>query len=164
MTVGHDLGELGGASHDPVDITFGWFGEKIRVNPDFSNLMLFEFLDQAAVVDATNLVSSQRTTMTFLRNQIHPDDWDRFMTATKANRQQFDDLLTLSRSIVEAVTRFSSGRLSGSPAGQPNTEASSRGASSSVAYAMAQLRGRPDLKMAVWHAETARRAAAASAN
>jgi hypothetical protein len=163
MTVVHDLGELGTA-RDPIDLTFGWFGEQIRVNPDYSDLVFLEFMHVAAATDLGNRVASQQATMTFLRDQIHPDDWDRFMAAAKANRQQFDDMLKLAGSIVRAVTRFSSGRLSGSSTGQPSTDPNSTGVSSSVAYAMEQLRGRPDLKMAVWHAEAARRAAAASAN
>jgi hypothetical protein len=157
------LGELG-TRRDPVDVTFAWFGETIRVNPQYSDLLFIEFLDAAATVDMNSRTAAQKATMAFLRDQIHPEDWDKFVALNKANNQQFADMLDLAGGIVKAVAGFPTGRPSDSSDGPQPTKPSSTGASSSVASAMAQLQGRPDLKMAIYQAEVERRRAAAPAN
>jgi len=156
----HDLGELG-SPRDPVDITFSWFGESIRVAPNAGDLALIDFLEKARGIDNTDNVSSMIETRAFLRTQIDPRDWQTFTEAATANNQQFEDLLRVARSIVEACARFPTGRPADSSAGLPNTGPKLRDDSSSVEYAMAQLDGRPDLKMAIWQAQQAKLADAA---
>jgi hypothetical protein len=156
-----DLGELG-TPGEPVDMDFGWHGERIRVNPEYSDLAFIEFLDQAARIDAGDDTASMRATLAFLRDQIHPEDWARFMELNRAQHQQFRDLFKLAGNIVAAVARFPTGRPSDSSGGRPSTEQRSRaGSSSAVAQAMADSKGRPDLKMIIWQAQEAKLADAA---
>lgn len=161
--VTRDLGELG-TPGEPVDMAFHWHGVEIRVNPEYSDLTFIEFLDQASRIDAGDDTASMRATLEFLRNQIHPEDWARFMELNRANHQQFRDLFKLAGNIVAAVARFPTGRPSDSSDGPPSTGQKSRaGSSSAVARAMADSKGRPDLKMVIWQAQQAKLADADAA-
>jgi len=153
----HHLGEIG-VARAPVDMSFSWFGEEIRVGPNAGDLDLIDFLEQAAAIDTGDSVKAMIATRNFLRGQIHEDDWDRFMTVAKANNQQFDDLLQVAKDIVSACARFPTGRLSDSSDGQPTTGPKLRDDSSSVEVAMAMAKGRPDIKMVIWQAQQARAA------
>jgi len=158
------LGELG-KKREPVDMVFDWFGEPIRVGPHAGDLTLIDFLERARQIDTSDHVTSMVVTKKFLHEQIDERDWPRLLELAVANNQQFSDLLQLSRDIVEAVTRFPTGPQSGSSDGRPTTKPKSTDTSSSaVAQAMRALKGRPDLKMAIWEAQKARAAEAATAD
>ena len=159
----HDLGELG-TTRPPVDMTFQWFGETIRVSPTASDLGLIDFLEMASTIDTRDKVSAMVATRNYLHGQIDERDWPRVLELAVQHNQQFGDLLSLARSIVEAVAVFPTGRLSDSSDGQPSTNPRSRDAySSAVATAMAASKGRPDVKMIIWEAHKARMARAAQA-
>jgi hypothetical protein len=159
----HDLGELGTA-RPPVDMTFQWFGETIRVSPDAGDLTLIEFLEQASRIDATDATAAMVVVKAFLHGQVDERDWDLLMRKAKENHQQYEDLLTLSKSIVFAVTAFPTGRPSDSSDGPQSTDPKSRAGSFSTParQVIGDMKGRPDLKMVVWQAEQARAADAAA--
>jgi hypothetical protein len=156
------LGELG-RKREPVDMDFGWFGERIRVGPK-AGTGLMAFLDDAESIAAGDTTVATIATRMFLRTQIHEDDWAKFLRIADENDQQLEDLLQLARDIVEAVSNHPIGRRSDSSAGPPSTNQKLRdGYSSAEGEAMARLKGRPDLKMVVWEAHKARHAEAAAA-
>lgn len=168
------LGELG-TPRAPVDIEFGYFGETIRVHPDASDLAVAELMLKAQDIDLGDvdiddpeswdpqttkvMVEAENLAMNMIRRQIHPDDWDRFWKTAKANRQNTIDLMTMIKQIAAEVAKFPTGPSSALSAGRRKTEPKSKGGSSSQsARALKLLDGRPDLKMAAWQANRARRA------
>jgi hypothetical protein len=168
------LGELG-TPRAPVDMEFGYFGETIRVHPDASDLAVAELMLKAQELDLGDIditdpdswdpettkvmVEAENLATSMIRQQIHPDDWERFWKTAKANRQNTIDLMTMIRRIAEQVAKFPTGPSSASSGGRRKTKPKSKGGSSSQqARALKLLDGRPDLKMAVWQAEQARRA------
>lgn len=154
------LGELG-KERPAVDLDFLWFGETMRVAPDAGDLSLVEFMEVAEQVDENNVVEAMRLTKSFLKGQVDERDWPRLMELAKQNHQQFEDLMELSKAIIEAVANLPTGRSSGSSAGRPSTAQKSKGGSSSmeadVTEALAIMKGRPDLKMILWEADQHRR-------
>lgn len=163
------IGTLG-TLRDAVDLDFEYFGLVIRVNPDTTDLNMWEFLESAAEIDESNAAQSIRAIGTYLRDLIHPDDWDTFWRASKANRQQLPDLMQTARAITEAVAGFPTGQRSGSSDGQPSTSRKSGGGTSSQRRASSRTRqieadsraalsmvvDRPDLKVVVADAHQAR--------
>jgi len=157
------LGELSRGPREPVEMDFPWFRATIRVAPDAGDLSLIDFLEKAEQLDVGDEVGVMLATKEFLKAQIDERDWPQFLALAKQNRQNFQDLLQVAKDITKAVASFPTGRPSDSSDGRPHTEAKSKVGSSSpaVAQAMADLQGRPDLKMFIWQAELARAAAAA---
>jgi hypothetical protein len=175
------LGELG-TVRAPVDMDFPYFGETIRVHPDASDLAAAELMLKAQDIDLGDadindpeswspettkvMVEAENIAITMILQTIHPDDFDRFMKTARANRQNTIDLMSVTRSLCAEVARFPTGLSSVSSAGRHKTKQKSKGGSSSRpagrdarnARALKLLDGRPDLKMAVWQAEQARRA------
>jgi hypothetical protein len=169
------LGELG-TPRAPVDMDFPYFGEVIRVHPDASDLAVAELMLKAQDIDlgdvdindpdswdpqtTKTLVEAENLAMNMIRQQIHPDDWDRFWKTARANRQNTIDLMALVKTLAAEVAKFPTGPSSASSGGRRKTKPKSKGGSSSQvsARALKLLDGRPDLKTAVWQAEQARRA------
>ncbi len=163
------IGSLG-AVRDAVDLDFEYFGLIIRVNPDLTDLNQIDFLEAAADIDETNVVKGMKAIGTYLHDLIHPDDWDTFWLASKANRQQLEDLMNTAHAILEAVSGFPTGQPSDSSDGRPTTSQKSGAGTSSqrrVARrrkaiesdsraALSLVQGRPDLKVVVADAHLAR--------
>jgi len=160
-----DLGDLSRGQREPVDMTFRWFGVTIRVAPDAGDLSLIAFLEQAETIDVGDEVGIMLATKEFLRAQVDERDWTQFFTIARQQRQQFKDLLQVAKDITAAVARFPMTRPSDSSDGRPHTSTTSKvGSSSQVAVqAMADLKGRPDLKMFIWQAQQAKAAQEAEA-
>lgn len=169
QTAPQHLGELGKSKGPRIDLTFGWFGHQIRVNPGAGELELIDFMTKAAKVevpdDDASLAESapaMEVTLDFLRRQIHPDDWDLFWDVAKTNRQSTMDLMEIAMQIVEAVSGFPTTPPSDSRTGRRATKQKSKGGSSSPATpsltsrALELLRGRPDLQDIVLQAQTER--------
>jgi len=167
------IGSLG-TIRDALDLDFEYFGVVVRVNPDLTDLNQIEFLENASSIDESNATRGMLAIGTYLRDLVHPDDWDVFWRASKANRQQLDDLMQTAHAIVEAVSGFPTGRLSGSSAGQSTTKPRSGAGTSSARRAgrrqaaieadtraaLSMVEGRPDLKVVVADAHQARQSRA----
>lgn len=175
------LGELG-TPRAAVDMDFPYFGEIIRVHPEASDLAAAELMLKAQDIDLRGdvdindastwdaettkvMVEAENLAMSMIRQQIHPDDWDRFWKTARANRQNTVDLMNVTKTIAAEVAKFPTGPLSVSSGGRRNTSKKSKGGSSSrpagygsATRALRLLDGRPDLKMAVWQADRAKRA------
>ncbi len=147
------LGDLG-TPRGPVDPdTFGWFGSVVRVNPAMTDLDLADFLEVAGsldIDDAAQALAAMGALKGFLRSLIHPDDFAAFWATAKANGQQFADLMTIGRRIIEGVTDRPTMRPSGSTDGPSSTPTSSRSDAASIAASAHP--GRPDLQVAALRA------------
>lgn len=179
----HFIGELGTVrTAEDAAVVFGYFGTRLRANPLASDLAFIEFLDKAENLDKVNEVEAVRLVLDYLREQIHPDDWDEFWRLAKANHQTSTDLMLVSHQIQGAIAGFPTGQPSVSRAGRRATARKSGARSPSRATqtrasrsragvvdgevvsrqdvvmgrAMELLDGRPDLKVAVWEAQQAR--------
>lgn len=152
------LGELG-TVHASTELTFGWFGLTVRVGETAGDLQFIEFIEHAMTLDADDQVEGMKAVMAYLHELVHPDDWDVFWGAAKANRQTFEDLMNVAKAIVEVTSGFPTGRPHASSGGRSTIKRKFKGGSSSQGRALKLLKGRPDLKMAVWQADQARRGA-----
>lgn len=157
-----NIGDLG-AQRDPVDLTFGYFGLVLRVHPDATDLNVADFLMTAAEIDEKNEMLAMKALGAYFKGLVHPDDWDSFWAASKANRQQMEDLIETAKTLLEEVAGFPTTQRSGSSTGRAITRPKSKGGSSSPARrttatgtALKALKARPDLQEAVVLAAKAR--------
>lgn len=124
------LGSLG-TPHEPVDLTFDYFGVVIRVSPDASDLDLVGFMLEAADVEAVDEQKAMQATARYLKGLIAEGDWDTFWRTAKANRQTLPDLLMLGEQIIEALAGVPTERPSDSVGGPQTTPPKSKGGSHS---------------------------------
>lgn len=124
------LGSLG-TPHEPVDLTFDYFGVVIQVNENASDLDLVGFMLDAADVEAVDENKAMQAVARYLKGLIAEGDWDTFWRTAKANRQSMPDLLMLGERIVEAVSGVPTEPPSDSVSGRPNIPSKSKAASSS---------------------------------
>lgn len=161
-----------GRRYDKIDLDFDWFGETIRVHPEVSQASLTEFLAGAADVPQDDEPAAAKLIFGLLRGVIHPDDFDRFWTIAKRERQDPQaDLMPIAKAIVEAMSGFPTGQLSDSSAGSVPTPQSSRvdlpspdvpapvlTGGTTADRALSMLRKRPDLQEFVVMQEEAEQA------
>lgn len=195
MTFLGDFGE----EREPLDLEFGWCGERFRVHPDATDLGFMEFMTSAeeiqlpadvdmdslaadpskAIAVMNSLNTATQSMHRFIRGQIHPDDWERFMSTAKAKRQQTSDLMRLSHNLTAAIARFPTGQSSDSAPSPSSVSKKSSGGSSSAGKARNRalssrespatqrrhkveddaaklLAGRPDLRLLLWEQSKAR--------
>lgn len=126
------LGSLG-TPHEPVDLTFDYFGVVIRVNENASDLDLVGFMLEAADVETVDENKAMQAVARYLKGLIAEDEWDTFWRTAKANRQTMPDLLLLGERIVEAVSGVPTELPSDSVGGQQTTPSTSKARSSSRA-------------------------------
>lgn len=141
-----DLGEFG-TSREAASLTFSYFGETLRTNPDLTDVMVIDLFN---LMDSGDTPVGQRL-QTVVATLVHPDDVDRFREAAKANRQHMEDLGLLAMQLAAAITDRPTLLPSDSSDGQSSTDTSSEDDSSSRALRL--LDGRPDLQVAVIRAQ-----------
>ncbi len=149
-----NIGNLGVPKPAEPD-TFGWFGTEIRVHPRLTDLLLMDFMEEAAGME-----EDDPRVMGFVKAQtrlvIHPDDFDVFWRGALDNGQSSIDLLTVMKTIVESQSQRPTLLPAGSSAGQPRTVTTSPVDSYSPAtgdspltamdrQAIESMPGRPDL-------------------
>lgn len=140
------LGDFGEQVDEPEEVTFGYFGETVRVNPALSDLDLVDFVD--LVGDGTGLGLEQVGLIKdFARQCIHGDDFDRFWATARNNRQGITEVYELLAKIVAAVTERPTGRSSGSAGGPSSTSTNS--ADDDLSTALQRYEGRPDFQLAL---------------
>jgi hypothetical protein len=178
-----------GTARAPIDADFPYFGETIRLHPDANDLVYTEMMMKAQAIDLGDMDIDDPSTWDqeaiaaakeaadlaadMIRQQIHPDDWDRFWKTARANRQNTIDVMGLSQTLAEVVANFPTGPSPASSPGRRTTKSRSKAGSSSRArrtrspstrdtvVTLDLFKGRPDLKAAAWQSEMARRAAEA---
>lgn len=142
------LGALG-TEKEPVEveeISFEYFGETIRANPDLSQLDYVDFLHIAGGLDVDNPVSFGAI-KDFASVCIVAEDFPRFWKLAKKHRQDIDDLFGVCTSVMEAVTERPTGLPSGSADGPTST--GSRFEDGDLSRALKAVEGRADLELFV---------------
>lgn len=157
------LGSLG-TPRDPVDLDFVYFGQTIRVNPDATDLDVADMMAQFGHVDdETQTQDVMGGLRDMLLQPIHPDDRDEFWRLAKANRQRMNDIMTVGKTITEAVSGFPTGQPSDSSTGPMSTVENFEGVSfnradrrtlrrrkvsrPTIDRALSALDGRPDKQL-----------------
>lgn len=144
------------APQEPVNLTFTWYGESIRVDPGASELDLIEFMATAGDVDEADVLRLIPPMQTFLKALVHDEDWPRFWRLSRANHADAaEDMLPLCWAIVQGVTGRPTVRPSDSterPSGRPGP--STPDSSSPVDRALVGMpAGRPDLLLFITDAQ-----------
>lgn len=117
-----DLGDLGGDSVEPVLATFTWFGESFRVNPDMTETTLIDLFEMASAVDVDpeSLDPKQmKFAKDYVREHIHPDDFERLWQVGKEHRQGIQRLMQLCMRVLTLVSERPTVPPSGSSDGRP---------------------------------------------
>lgn len=125
-----DFGDLSGEAVEPVYATFAYFGERFRVNPDLTEVLVVDLLAEAAHVDLDDPRSAGRTEPTvaqnaerskdYVRQHLHADDFDEFWRIAKANRQSVEALLALCWRLLALASERPTSPPSDSSAGRPS--------------------------------------------
>lgn len=111
-----------GRQYEKVELDFDYFEATIRVNPSCSRAALVEFLAEAGTVDQQDEVRAAQLIMRTMREVVHPDDFDRFWTIAKRERQDPQtDILPIAQQVIEATTGFPTGQPSASGPGPATT-------------------------------------------
>jgi hypothetical protein len=119
-----DMGDISGERREAVTASFVFFGERLRVNPDLTEIAIIDLLETAEGIDV-NDARSLTITKEYARAHIHPDDFDRFWSAVRANRQDSAAIMVTCGKILSGITANPTGGRSDSSAGQPVTRTSS---------------------------------------
>ena len=137
---------------------FLFFDETVRFSPSFGEIDLIDFLEAAREVDAEAPSAMSIMKDTF-RACIHPEDFDRFWTTARRERQGVLDLMPILWAAVESVTDRPTQRPSDSSDGPQIIEPKSADASSSRVVHRFEQQGRPDLALLVEKSTAGRRTA-----
>lgn len=149
-----NLGDFG-QQRDGIDISFTYFGDEIRVNPDLSELDVLDFMEQASSMDDED-PRSVHILKGFFRSLLHPDDFETFWGSARRNRQRVDDIQNVAKAVIEAISARPTSQPSDSSPGRRHTARKSRAVSSGKV--LNRLAGRPDLQLAVVKRQEARHA------
>lgn len=143
------LGQLGQPKVAPVD-TFDWFEEEDITIGNVSSLVLIDFMDRAKLVSQDDVAQGLAVLRDAFRSIVAPRDFDRFWTASIANRQEADDLMALMTTLIELRSTRPTRRRSGSRSGPARTAGKSKaGSVSRKVQDRLERGGRADLAIAV---------------
>lgn len=153
-----DLGELG-TPHEAYEDSFGYFGARIRLNPDLTDLTLIKVMRARRDIneDSTG-ADALDATEGLLAAMLHSEDVAPFWDLVESNRQDTDDLGDLVEKLVTVVSGRPTKRPSSSSTGRASTGERS-GAGSSSPGERLEAQGRPDLALIVALAEESRASA-----
>ena len=129
-----DFGDLSGEVVEPIYASFVYFGGRYRINPDLTETLVVDLLAEAAHVDLDDPRSEGRTEPTvaqnaerskdYVRQHLHPDDFDEFWRVAKANRQSVESLLAVCWRLLALASERPTSPPSDSSAGRPITSQS----------------------------------------
>jgi hypothetical protein len=158
------IADFGGEGYDITTIdTFGWYGEDIRTNPDFTPLDLIDLAEEleATQKDATSL-QAQLALPGMIKRQlrmiIHPGDFDKFWSIAKEKRIGPETLMVVMEKVIEYITGRPTQQQSDSGNGLRNTTTSSESTRNAPVSPLSALEervaeremsGRPDLRLAL---------------
>lgn len=129
------------------EITFGWFGQEVRVSAEgATDLAFVDFLEHAMAVDEED-PQSALIVKQYLRDVIHPDDFDEFWRLAREHRQTSEDLMMVASEVVAKVIGRPTQPSSDSEHGSSPTEAKSK--DGSYSRVMDRFQGRADLQNVV---------------
>lgn len=139
------LGSLG-RDRPPADVTFDWFGTEIRCHPDVSDMAIVEFMAVAGKVDAES-PEAMSAVVEFLRECIHPDDFDAYWSIGKAHRQGIEDHMRVVMALMDVVAGGEERPTGPSSESVPGATESADGSTGSLLERA--FPGRPDLQAGV---------------
>lgn len=149
-----DLGDLG-VVREPEEITFGYFGARLRTNPNLTDVGVMRMVRRLLAVDEKNVLAAMESFEGIVADLVHPDDLGQFWALSEQNRQRLEDIGDTIEQIMEGVTERPTVRPSDSSDGSSRTVPSSGGDSSSAVIHRLEARGRPDLAQFVAQAQEA---------
>ena len=121
-----DLGDLSGEPVEPVLAEFGYFGTKVRVNPDLTETTVIDLFERAqnvqvqdGVLPVAEAMREAEKAKDHVRAHIHPEDFDAFWSTAKANRQDMRSLMGLCWEILALISERPTSPPSDSSAGRP---------------------------------------------
>jgi hypothetical protein len=115
-----DIGDLSGDTVEPVLATFSYFGKQFRVNPNLTETMLVDLLEDAEEIGSEGpmqLVAAKD----YVRNHLHAEDFDEFWDTVVDNRQGINQVIKLCWKLLELVTDRPTSPPSDSSDGRPAT-------------------------------------------
>ena len=151
-----DLGDLG-VAREPEEITFGYFGARVRVKPGLTDISVMRMIRRLGGVkdllttlenpedDPDALDGALKVLDDFVEALVHRDDVERFWDLSEVNGQSSEDVLDTCLQILEGVTERPTRRPSDSSGGPSRTGRNSTGDSSSAVIHRLEAKGRPDL-------------------
>lgn len=119
-----DIGDLSGDTVEPVLASFTYFGKSFRVNPDLTETMLVDLLEDAEEIGSEGpmqLVAAKG----YVRDHLHPEDFEAFWETVVANRQGINQVIKLCWKLLELVTDRPTSPPSDSSDGRQDTPTSS---------------------------------------
>jgi hypothetical protein len=120
-----DIGEIGaGDDRPPLTASFVFHGRRFRVHPDLSETTVIDFLDQAAEVPV-NDPRQQTMIKEWLREHVHPGDFEAFWAVGRAQHYDSGDWLRTAWAIVEGVAARPTQQPSDYSGGPPTTSPTS---------------------------------------
>ncbi len=132
-----DAGDLSGDVVEPIIATFGYFGKRFRVNPDLTETMVVDLLEageNVEVNDPRQLLAAKD----YVRDHLHPEDFDEFWETAVANRQGIQQVIRVCWRLLEQITERPTTPPSDSSDGRPDTPTNSQaGASAPVIESVA---------------------------
>ena len=152
------LGIFGEAAAEPVEPdTFGWFGQELRVNPLAGDTTFVDFIEEYGEVDEKDpkaIVGTKK----FLREIVHPDDFDVFWRLGRENGRTLQDFAEVAMQIIEGLVDRPTARSSDSSPGPSTIVENSMDDSYSRVIREHEQQGRPDLAVVYLHAQRAQAA------
>jgi hypothetical protein len=127
-----DAGDLSGDVVEPVMASFTYFGKRFRVNPDLTETMVVDLLEAGEgieVNDPRQLLAAKD----YVRDHLHPDDFDEFWQTSIDNRQGVQAVIKVCWKLLEKVTERPTTPPSDSSDGRPDTATSSAAGASAPA-------------------------------
>lgn len=134
-----DAGDLSGDVVEPVVASFTYFGNRFRVNPNLTETMVVDLLEAGEdieVNDPRQLLAAKD----YVRDHIHPDDFDDFWQASIDNRQGVQAVIKVCWKLLERITERPTTPPSDSSDGRPVTATNSVDGVSEPATASAPVK------------------------
>lgn len=121
-----DLGDLSGEAQAPVLATFTYFGKRFRANPDLNEVMVMDLLEASGDMDSED-PRQLALVKGWVRDHIHPQDFDDLWKLARRNGQGMADMLRLCARVLELVTERPTTPPTDSSDGRGDTRPNSRG-------------------------------------
>ena len=129
-----DAGDLSGEYVEPVTASFTYFGKRFRVNPDLTETMVVDLLEKASEIEVEG-PEHMVATKDYVREHLHPEDFDDFWDTVKDNRQSVQAIIKLCWLLLEQVTERPTTPPSDSSDGRRDTPTNSPDGASALATA-----------------------------
>lgn len=141
-----NLGDLGVARPAEED-SFTWFGQEIRVHPEFGELVFTEWAVIYGELEADEGVKALTASKVLMTKLVHPDDFDDFWAQALKNRLNSADLAGLVQKVIEAQTDRPTRQSSDSSAGPVAIVENSKVVSFAPVIERLEDQGRADLAL-----------------